>query len=82
MSSVLQINHYVGELNGRKEGGLSWATGTTALGTPKPFEGALNLSNGVYNFTYYIDFPEQGFIYYNAKLLINRSQILRQSKIL
>lgn len=66
LSSVLQINYYVGELNAKREGELQWATGTTALGTPKPFEGNLTLSDGTYLFNYYITFPEQGFIYYNA----------------
>ncbi|WP_395856033.1 RHS repeat-associated core domain-containing protein [Apibacter adventoris] len=69
ISSVLQINHYVDELNAREEGGLTWATGTTALGTPKPFEGTLTLMCDKYQFLYYITYPEQGFIYYSYEQL-------------
>ena len=68
MNSILQVNHYVGELNARREGGLIWAAGTTAEGTPKPFEGNLALSNGKYNFKYYIPEPKTGIIYYNHSL--------------
>jgi hypothetical protein len=75
LSSVLQINHYVGELNARKEGGLKWATGTTALGTPKPFDGKLTLVDGTYKFDYYITHPEQGFIYYNASPLKQQEDV-------
>ena len=68
MNSILQVNHYVGELNARREGGLIWAAGTTAEGTPKPFEGNLALSNGKYNFKYYIPDPKTRIIYYNQSL--------------
>jgi hypothetical protein len=79
--SVSQINEYVGELNAKNEGGLRWATGTTAIGSPKPFEGKLNLMDDKYKFEYNIYFPEQGFIYYSYNLLKQPQQQPQQQLV-
>ena len=67
---------YVVGANANKEGNLQWSTGTSN-GNPKPFnEPTLTLIDPVnkYKFSYWIENPNEGIIYYRADKLGNDPQ--------
>lgn len=69
--ATIQLEGYIMRANITNEGGLVWAPGTSN-GNPKPFqEKTLKLEDDAYQFSYWIDKPENGIIFYTFKLKNN-----------
>ena len=66
--ATIQLDGYVLRANVQGLNGIVWAKGSSS-GNPKPFEQqTLHLEDANYTFSYWIENPESGILYYTYKL--------------